>query len=58
MNGKGDAPRPYSVPLEQYRAEHDRIFGGFIDLPKCPTCGVDLYAVCSGCDGNDRWRAK
>lgn len=26
-NGKGDNPRPFSVPLDFYKSEHDRIFG-------------------------------
>jgi hypothetical protein len=27
QNGKGDAPRPYSVPIETYKNNFDRIFG-------------------------------
>lgn len=27
MSGKGSAPRPYSVPREQFDANHEAIFG-------------------------------
>lgn len=26
MNGKGDSPRPYSVPISTYHENYDRIF--------------------------------
>lgn len=34
MTGKGSAPRPYSVPREQFEESFDRIFG-----KACPDCG-------------------
>ena len=27
QNGKGDAPRPFSVPQETYKSNYERIFG-------------------------------
>lgn len=27
MSGKGSAPRPFSVPREQYDSQHELIFG-------------------------------
>lgn len=27
MSGKGHAPRPFSVPLEEFAASHELIFG-------------------------------
>lgn len=27
QNGKGDSPRPFSVPMEVYKNNFDRIFG-------------------------------
>jgi hypothetical protein len=27
MSGKGDTPRPFDVPYEQYEANHEAIFG-------------------------------
>lgn len=27
MNGKGDKPRPLSIPYEEYADNYDRIFG-------------------------------
>lgn len=57
-NGKGDAYRP----VDKYNFDHsfERIFAADTtnNFPRCPTCGVNLHAVCKQCDGQSKWRAK
>lgn len=65
-NGKGDAPRPLSVPREEYEQAYDRIFGvhedDFSNLEhleaakkpiryKCHACGD--YVTQKGCELKD-----
>jgi len=55
--GKGDNPRPFSVPLDEYGQKYDRIFGvhedeftGLEEEPhyKCSQCGN--YMAVGECD--------
>lgn len=56
--GKGSAPRPFSVPHDDFAANFDRIFGKAepveeIDEPEVePEDEDDEDEICSGCNGS------
>lgn len=56
--GKGSAPRPFSVPHDDFAANFDRIFGNKqpveeIDEPEVETEDEDDEdEICSGCSGS------
>ena len=45
--GKGDSPRPYSVPADEFRRRWERAFGGQHTKGRCPRCNSGA-SVCVG----------
>jgi hypothetical protein len=52
-NGKGDAPRPYSVPIETYKNNFDKIFGKK-DADNCYYSGLPSTQSYAEPEGNLR----
>lgn len=49
-NGKGDDPRPLSVPMEEYFDKWDYTFRGTV-CRDCDGAGIQADGACEACNG-------